>query len=101
MGHTAKMKELVMLLVPHHAYSNGETLHKLSELNKQSSIPLPEPANYQKDKLLILIEIASMPLGSSVIWRYYENKGVFSHALGSQSEWAAKKQSSHCYFLTF
>lgn len=86
MGHTAKVKELVMILLPHNTYSKGETFHKLSEPNKHSSIPLPEHVNYQKDKLLIFIEIANMPLGLSVIWAYYENKGVFSHALGSHSE---------------
>lgn len=51
-----------------------------------SSMPLPENANYQENKLLIFILTAGVPLGSSMIWGRYRNKGVFLYPLRLQSK---------------
>lgn len=84
MGHTVKTKEgfskLVMLWPPSTNYLKGETSHELHQPNEQNSVP-----GCQKDKLLILILTAGMPLGSSMIWGCYDNKGIFLH-LGTLTE---------------
>ena len=49
-------------------------------------MPLPENANYQKDKLLIFILTADVPLGSSMIWGCHGNKGAFLQPLRLQSK---------------
>lgn len=77
--HTVKMKKgiskLAMLLLPNIKYSRGETYHKLNQPSEQNSVPLPEQTSYQKDKVLIFVLTAGMPLGSSTIWGHYGNKG--------------------------
>lgn len=86
MVHTVKIKKgiskLVMLLLPNMTYLEGETSHKLNQPKKQSFIPFPEHAVYQKDTLLIFILIAGVFLRSSIIWGCYGNKGVFLRLQG-------------------
>lgn len=88
MGHAVELKKriskLAMLLLLNMTYLRKEPSHKLNWLHRQSSTLLLEHASYQKDKVLMFILTASMPLWLSMFWGCYRNKGVFLLPLGPQ-----------------